>query len=127
MKIEDSVVLITGANRGIGLAFARAVLARGARKVYAAARTPATVTLPGVEALQLDVTKPEQIAAAVKEAPDVTLLINNAGIAQPGGFLSQDSEAQARSMFETNFFGVLNMSKAFALWSSRPCPRSSQE
>lgn len=114
MKIENSVVLITGANRGIGLAFARALLARGARKVYAAARDPSTVTLPGVQALQLDVTKPEEIAAAALQAGDVTLVINNAGIAQPGGFLAPDSDAVARRIFETNFFGVLNMSKAFA-------------
>ncbi len=114
MKIENSVVLITGANRGIGLAFARALLARGARKVYAAARHPESVLLPGVEALQLDVTKPDEIAAAVSRASDVTLLINNAGIAQPGGFLAQDSDAVARRIFETNFFGMLNMSKAFA-------------
>ncbi|MGK5023449.1 SDR family oxidoreductase [Janthinobacterium sp. RB2R34] len=114
MKIENSVVLVTGANRGIGLAFAQALLARGARKVYAAARDPATVTLPGVVALQLDVTKPEEVAAAVKQASDVTLVINNAGIAQPGGFLDADSDAVARRIFETNVFGVLNMSKAFA-------------
>jgi NAD(P)-dependent dehydrogenase (short-subunit alcohol dehydrogenase family) len=114
MKIENSVVLVTGANRGIGLAFARALLARGARKVYAAARIPESVTLPGVEALQLDVTKPDEIAAAANYASDVTLVINNAGIAQPGGFLAQDSDAVARRIFETNFFGVLNMSKAFA-------------
>lgn len=114
MKIENSVVLVTGANRGIGLAFARALLARGARKVYAAARNPESVTLPGVEAVQLDVTKPEEIAAAAQRASDVTLVINNAGIAQPGGFLAQDSDAVARRIFETNFFGVLNMSKAFA-------------
>ncbi len=114
MKIENSVVLVTGANRGIGLAFARALLARGARKVYAGARSLGSVTLPGVEALQLDVTKPEDIAAAVQRASDVTLVINNAGIAQPGGFLLQDSDAVARRLFETNFFGVLNISKAFA-------------
>lgn len=114
MKIANSVVLVTGANRGIGLAFAQALLARGARKVYAAARDPATVTLPGVEALQLDVTQPEEVAAAVQRASDVTLVINNAGIAQPGGFLVQDSEEVARRIFETNFFGVLNVSKAFA-------------
>ena len=114
MKIENSVVLVTGANRGIGLAFARALLARGARKVYAAARNPASVTLPGVEALQLDVTNPQQIADAVKKASDVTLVINNAGIAQPGGFLAQDSDAVTRRIFETNVFGMLNMSKAFA-------------
>lgn len=114
MQIENSVVLVTGANRGIGLAFARELLARGARKVYAAARNPATVTLPGVQALQLDVTQPDQIAAAVRQAGDVTLVINNAGIAQPGGFLAEDSEAVARRIFETNFYGVLNVSKAFA-------------
>ena len=114
MKIENAVVLVTGANRGIGLAFARELLARGARKVYAAARNPSTVTLPGVEPLQLDVTKPEEIAAATAQAADVTLVINNAGIAQPGGFLAQDGEALARRIFETNFFGALNMSKAFA-------------
>lgn len=114
MKIENSVVLVTGANRGIGLAFARALLARGARKVYAATRNTASVTLPGVQALQLDVTKPDEIAAAVQQAGDVTLVINNAGIAQPGGFLAPDSDAVSRRIFETNFFGVLNMSKAFA-------------
>ena len=114
MKIENSVVLITGANRGIGLAFAQALLARGARKVYAAARNPATVTQPGVTALQLDVTNPDEIAAAVKQASDVTLVINNAGIAQPGGFLAPESEAVTRRIFETNVYGVLNMSKAFA-------------
>ena len=114
MKIENAVVLVTGANRGIGLAFARELLARGARKVYAAARNPSTVTLSGVQALQLDVTNPEEVNAAVQQAADVTMVINNAGIGQPGGFLTQDSEAVARRIFETNFFGVLNMSKAFA-------------
>ena len=114
MNIQNAVVLVTGANRGIGLAFTRQLLARGARKVYAAARDPATVTLPGVQALRLDVTKPEEIAAAAQQASDVTLVINNAGIAQPGGFLADDSDAVARRIFETNFFGMLNVSKTFA-------------
>lgn len=114
MNIENAVVLVTGANRGIGLAFARALLARGARKVYAAARDPATVTLPGVQALRLDVTQPEEVASAAQRATDVTLVINNAGIAQPGGFLAPDSEAVTRRIFETNVMGVLNVSKAFA-------------
>jgi NAD(P)-dependent dehydrogenase (short-subunit alcohol dehydrogenase family) len=114
MKIKDSVVLVTGANRGIGLAFARELLARGARKVYAAARDPATITLPGVQALKLDVTKPEEVAAAAALATDVTLVINNAGIAQPGGFLAADSEDITRRLFETNVYGVLRVSKAFA-------------
>ena len=114
MKIENSVVLVTGANRGIGLAFARELLVRGARNVYAGARDPATVTQAGVQALQLDVNKPEDVAAAAALAPDVTIVINNAGIAQPGGFLAADSEEVARRIFETNFFAMLRMSKAFA-------------
>lgn len=114
MKIQDAVVLVTGANRGIGLAFCRALLARGARKVYAAARDPASVTLPGVQALRLDVNQPADVQAAAQQAPDVTLVINNAGIAQPGGFLAADSEGVARRLFETNFFAMLRMSQAFA-------------
>ena len=114
MKIENSVALVTGANRGIGLAFARELLNRGARKVYAAARDPASITLPGGHALRLDVNRPEEVASAVAQAGDVTLLINNAGIAQPGGFLADDSDEVARRIFETNFFSMLRMSKAFA-------------
>lgn len=114
MKIDNAVVLVTGANRGIGLAFTHELLARGARKVYGAARDPATITQRGVHALRLDVNKPEEIAAAAALASDVTLVINNAGIAQPGGFLAADSEEVARRIFETNFFGMLRMSKAFA-------------
>jgi NAD(P)-dependent dehydrogenase (short-subunit alcohol dehydrogenase family) len=114
MKINNATVLVTGANRGIGLAFTRELLARGARKVYAGARDPASVTQPGVEPLRLDVTKPEEVAAAVARAGDVTLVINNAGIAQLGGFLAADSEEVARRQFETNFFGMLRVSQAFA-------------
>jgi NAD(P)-dependent dehydrogenase (short-subunit alcohol dehydrogenase family) len=114
MNIKDSVVLVTGANRGIGLAFARELLARGARKVYAGARDPSSVTEPGVQPLKLDVTRAEDVAAAAALASDVTLVINNAGIAQPGGFLAADSEDVARRIFETNFFAVLRVSKAFA-------------
>lgn len=114
MKIENAVALITGANRGIGLTFARELLARGARKVYAGARDPATITQAGVQPLRLDVNQPDEVAAALQTAPDVTLVINNAGIAQPGGFLAADSEEVARRIFETNFFGMLRLSKAFA-------------
>ncbi|MGE8445551.1 MAG: SDR family oxidoreductase [Comamonas sp.] len=115
MKIADAVVLVTGANRGIGQAFVRELLARGARKVYAGSRDPAHISpQAGVHPLRLDVNNPEDVAAAVAQAPDVSLVINNAGIAQTGGFLAEDSEAVARRMFETNFFAVLRMSKAFA-------------
>jgi NAD(P)-dependent dehydrogenase (short-subunit alcohol dehydrogenase family) len=114
MKLDNATVLITGANRGIGLAFAQAALARGARKVYAGARDPKSVTLPGVTPIQLDVNSPADIAAAVRVAGDTTLVVNNAGIAQFGGFLAADAEASLRKQLETNVFGVLRVSQAFA-------------
>lgn len=114
MKLANATVLITGANRGIGLAFARAALARGARKVYAAARKPASITLPGVEAIGLDVTRPEDVAAAAQRCGDVTLLINNAGIAVVGDFLAADAIDLAHAHMETNFFGPLRLAQAFA-------------
>lgn len=114
MKIDNAIALVTGANRGIGLAFTQELLARGARKVYAGARDPATVVQPGVEAIRLDVTRPDEVAAAAACARDVTLVVNNAGIAHAGGFLAADSEAVARHLLETNFYGVLRLSKAFA-------------
>lgn len=113
MQIRGATVLVTGANRGIGLAFAQALLARGARKVYAGARDPQSVTLPGVEPVRLDVTKPEEIAAAAQRLGDVTLLINNAGVGAAGGFLAEGSEQVAQQMLDTNYFGVLRLSKAF--------------
>lgn len=114
MKIENAVVLVTGANRGIGLAFARELLARGARKVYAGARDPASVTLPGVQAIQLDVTSDRDVAAAAALARDVTLVINNAGIAATGGFLADDSIESARRHLETNLLGPLRVAQGFA-------------
>jgi len=115
MKIQDSVVFITGANRGLGLAYARAALAAGAKKVYAAARDPKSITLEGVHAIALDVTKPEQAEAAARDCGDVTLLINNAGISRSSGFLSSpDAFDAARAELETNFFGPWALSRAFA-------------
>jgi NAD(P)-dependent dehydrogenase (short-subunit alcohol dehydrogenase family) len=114
MRINNAVALVTGANRGIGLAFTRELLARGARKVYGGARDPSTIKQPGVQAVRLDVTKPAEIAAAAALAGDVTLLINNAGVGHVGGFLAPDSEEVARRQLETNYFGMLRTSKAFA-------------
>jgi len=114
MKLDNATVLITGANRGLGAAFAREALARGAGKVYAAARDPASVTMPGVVPIRLDVTKPAEIAAAARQCHDVTLLINNAGIAATGGFLAETSLASAQRHLETTFFGPLRLTQAFA-------------
>jgi NAD(P)-dependent dehydrogenase (short-subunit alcohol dehydrogenase family) len=114
MKIAGSTVLITGANRGIGLAFAKEALARGARKVYAGARDPARLSLAGVTPLRLDVDDPLAVAAAAEVAGDTTIVINNAGIAGFGSFTTPDAEALLRRHFETNVLGVLRMSQAFA-------------
>ena len=114
MKIDNAIALVSGANSGIGLAFTRELLARGARKVYAGARDPSSIKQSGVEPIRLDVTNPAEVAAAAARAGDVTLVINNAGVAHPGGFLAGDSEALARRQLETNFFGMLRMSQAFA-------------
>jgi len=114
MKLDNATVFITGANRGLGLAFAREALARGARKVYAAARDPATITLAGVVPVKLDVTNAEEVAAAARAAGDVTVLINNAGIAATGGFLAENSIESAQRHLETNLYGPIRLTQAFA-------------
>ncbi|HEX3142043.1 MAG TPA: SDR family oxidoreductase, partial [Rhizobacter sp.] len=77
-------------------------------------RDPASVTLPGVVPIRLDVTNPDDVAAAAQRCGDVTLLVNNAGIAATGGFGAEGALESARQQFETNFFGVWRVSQAFA-------------
>src|ERR1044071_2412551 len=114
MRIQGSIALVTGANRGLGLAFTRALLEAGAAKVYAAARDPSKVTLAGATPLKLDITKPAEVAAAARAAADVTLLVNNAAIARMVAFLADDAEAALRESLETNLFGTLSTIRAFA-------------
>ncbi len=114
MKLKDAVVFVTGANRGLGLEFARQALAAGAAKVYGAARDPASVTLPGIVPVALDVTDAAQVAQAAADCGDVTLVVNNAGIASLGDLLADDSVDALRAMFDTNVVGVLHVSRAFA-------------
>lgn len=114
MNIKGSVALVTGANRGLGLAYAKALLAAGASKVYAGARDPSSVTLPGVVPVKLDVTRPEDIAAAAAQCSDVNLVINNAGIIAPDPLLSAAGGDSLRRVMETNLYGILGVSQAFA-------------
>src|ERR687891_2019371 len=114
MKVRDSVAFVTGANRGLGLVFAQELIAAGARKVYAAARQPELITLDGVDRVPLDVTKPDTIVAAAREYTDVNLLINNAGISLSTVSFSPAAVEAARSEMETNYFGPLLVSRAFA-------------
>ena len=114
MKLDNAIVLVTGANRGLGEEFARQALARGARKVYAAARDPAKVKLAGVVPVRLDVNDPAQVARAAAACGDVTLVINNAGIATTGSLLDEGSIEELRRMMDTNVYGMLRVSQAFA-------------
>lgn len=114
MNIQGSVALVTGANRGLGAAFVRSLLAAGAAKVYAAARDPSTVTESGVVPVRLDVTRPDQIEALARELGDVNLLINNAGIGGSGPVLAAGAIDLLQQQFEINAVGPLRMAQAFA-------------
>lgn len=111
--LTGRTVLVTGANGGLGEQFVEQALARGARKVYAAARSPKQWNDPRIHALSLDITHAEDIAHAVITASDVDLLINNAGIAPAGDAITGPANA-LRRIFETNFFGTLAVANAFA-------------
>ncbi len=120
MDIKNSVALVTGTNRGVGRAIVQALVAGGARKVYAAARNTDgikdLVAASGgkVEAIQLDITNEAQVAAAAAHCKDVSLLVNNAGTNHASGCISAPSLQAARAEMETNYFGTLAMCRAFA-------------
>ncbi|MEH0844184.1 SDR family oxidoreductase [Micromonospora sp. CPCC 205711] len=111
MKIAGRTALVTGANRGFGRHLAGELVARGAT-VYAAARNPDSVDLPGVTPLRLDITDPASVAAAAEVARDVTLLINNAGSGTGADLLDADLAA-IRLEMETHYFGTLSVVRAF--------------
>ena len=113
MELRNSVALVTGANRGLGRQFAAQLLQRGATKVYAAARNPDSVDLPGATPLRLDVTHRESIAHAAAVATDVTLLVNNAGIWTHARLTDGDAD-QIRLEMETHYFGALGVTRGFA-------------
>jgi NAD(P)-dependent dehydrogenase (short-subunit alcohol dehydrogenase family) len=115
MQIEGTIALVTGANRGIGKAFADALLERGAAKVYAGVRDVATVSDadPRLVPVQLDVTDADQVAAVAHERGDVQLVVNNAGIGHQGTPLSATLDT-ARVELEVNYLGLIATTQAFA-------------
>jgi NAD(P)-dependent dehydrogenase (short-subunit alcohol dehydrogenase family) len=112
MDIAGSTAFVTGANRGLGRHVAKELLARGA-SVYAGARQPDTVDLPGAKVVQIDITDPGSVAAAAEIARDVTLLINNAGSYTEAGLLDGELD-RIRLEMDTHYFGTLSVVRAFA-------------
>lgn len=114
MNIEGAVVLVTGANRGLGAEYVRQLLDRGAAKVYAGARSPGSITAEGVVPIKLDVTNATDIQAAVEQCGDLTMLINNAGVVIGSRVMADNSLENGKAEFETNVWGPFNLSKSFA-------------
>jgi NAD(P)-dependent dehydrogenase (short-subunit alcohol dehydrogenase family) len=112
MELQGATALVTGAGRGFGRHLARELRDRGVN-VYAGARNPASIELEGVTPLRLDITDPASVAAAAAAASDVSILVNNAGVATGAGLVGGDVD-DIRLEFETNFFGTLAVTRAFA-------------
>ena len=116
MRIENSVALVTGAGRGLGRVFVQELARRGAKTIYAAARNPAQISDQEgpVIPVELDITQPDQVAAAAGRCADVDLLINNAGVMTSSPFFEAPTMDGARQEIETNYLGTLAMCRAFA-------------
>ncbi|BBY74577.1 short-chain dehydrogenase [Mycolicibacterium parafortuitum] len=112
MNLHGATALVTGSNRGIGHQFVVELLARGA-KVYASARRPELVNIPGAEPIGLDITDQASVDAAAVLAGDVDLLINNAADTAGGNLVTGDM-AGIRSTMDSNYYGTLAMIRAFA-------------
>ncbi len=120
IQIKGSICFVTGSNRGIGRAIGEELIKSGAAKVYAAARNTNALkelverSKGKVVAVRLDVTSEDQIRAAAKMASDTQILFNNAGIANYTGVISAADSKSARAEMEVNYFGLMNMTRAFA-------------
>jgi NAD(P)-dependent dehydrogenase (short-subunit alcohol dehydrogenase family) len=123
MNLTGSVALVTGANRGLRVRLVTELLLAGAAKVYAASRTPAAAGggNPRVQPLILDITDPASVTAAAAAAPDVTVLVNNAGVLAFGTALSGELASFERDL-ATNYLGTLRVTRAVAPALERDAP-----
>src|SRR6478609_3066088 len=113
VNIKGSTALVTGGQRGLGKAFVRELLERGAAKVYATAREPRPSDDPRIVPVALDVTDPASVSALTRIAGDISIVINNAGVGGSGPLLTTDLDA-IRTVFETNLFGAIRVAQNFA-------------
>jgi NAD(P)-dependent dehydrogenase (short-subunit alcohol dehydrogenase family) len=113
VNIKGSTVVVTGGQRGLGKSIVDELLQQGAAKVYATARTPRPSDDARVVSVELDVTKPDSVAALAITASDADIVVNNAGVLGAPKLLDSDIE-EVRAVFETNYFGALRVAKAFA-------------
>jgi NAD(P)-dependent dehydrogenase (short-subunit alcohol dehydrogenase family) len=115
MELKQSIALVTGASSGIGKATAER-LARAGYKVYGTSRRGAEKGQRSFAMLPLDVTRDESVEAAVNELMRlegrIDLLVNNAGFGVAPAAAEESSIEQAKSIFETNFFGIIRMTRA---------------
>ncbi len=118
--VKGKTALVTGANRGIGQAITQTLLDQGVKKVYAAVRNVDSVAslvdqaAGRVEAINVDLSKPDTITAAAEKASDVELLINNAGILMTGFPLDDGMEDAFKTQMDVNVYGLMRLCKAFA-------------
>jgi NAD(P)-dependent dehydrogenase (short-subunit alcohol dehydrogenase family) len=126
MNLNESVALVTGANRGLGARLVQELLRAGTAKVYATSRTPGAVAAdvaadPRVVTLTLDITDPASVDKAAKAAQDVTVLVNNAGVLAFGSALDGDLDGFERDL-RTNYLGTLRVTRAFVPALERNAP-----
>ncbi len=120
MEINNAVVLVTGANGGIGGHFVEQFLQLNAAKIYVGARNVSklgelvALDPQRIIPVALDVTNPQSVSAAAAQCADVTLLINNAGTSLNHGIISAPELEPARAEMEVNYFGMAAMCRAFS-------------
>ncbi|MES9946174.1 MAG: short-chain dehydrogenase [gamma proteobacterium symbiont of Ctena orbiculata] len=119
-SVKDRVVLVTGANRGIGKSIVEEFLRAGAGKIYAAARNPESIKPLSdaygdrIAPLHIDMNEPGSIAVAAKQAADVGIVINNAGMLNIANPLASNAVAAMQDEMEVNVYGLMRMAQAFA-------------